>query len=97
MFAGGELCSTRYGVEVGPFHLLPGYPVGISGRTLPVQRVRSDLNTRGYLHPAGNDATGTRVPGYPPVLRTPGSIIYNISRKLIQMSTKHENPVSYGG
>ena len=50
-------------LEVGPFHLLPGYP----GRVYPVgpypfQRVGSDLNTRGYLDPAGNDATGTRVP-----------------------------------
>ena len=48
-------------LEVVPFHLLPGYPAGIRGRTLPVQRVGSDLNNRGYLDPAGNDATGTRV------------------------------------
>ena len=32
------------------------------GRTLPVERVESDLNTRGCLDPAGNCATGTGVP-----------------------------------
>ena len=50
------------------FHLFPGYPAGIPGRTLPVERVGSDLNTRGYLDPAGNYATGTRVPA---VIRVP--------------------------
>ena len=49
-------------VEVGPFHLLRGYPAGIPGRTLLVERVGSGLNTRGYFDPADNDATGTRVP-----------------------------------
>ena len=58
-------CRVRTAVccclEVDPFHLLPGYAAGISGRTLPVERVGSDLNTRGDMDPAGNDSTGTRV------------------------------------
>ena len=47
---------------VAPLHLLPGSPADILGRTLSVQRVGSDLNTRGYLDPAGSDATGTQIP-----------------------------------
>lgn len=49
-------------VEVFSFHLLLGYPESIPGWVLPVQRVGPDLNTRRDLDPAGNKATGTRVP-----------------------------------
>ena len=69
-----NLDRTRSLLEVGPFNLLPGYAAGMPGRTLPVERVGSDLNTRGYLDPAGNDATGTRVArfdttrGWPPFI-----------------------------
>ena len=70
-------CRVRTAVccclEVDPFHLLPGYAAGISGRTLPVERVGSDLNTRGDMDPAGNDSTGTWVPGYPRVPGYPGT------------------------
>ena len=61
-FLFSRLDSVLTPLEVGPFHLLPGYPAGIPGRTLLVERVGSDLNTRGYFDPADNDATGTRVP-----------------------------------
>lgn len=49
-------------LEIDPIRLLPGYPVGIPGRTLPVQRLGSGLNTRGFSEPAGDDVTGTLVP-----------------------------------
>ena len=63
---GDRLCSIYIlrmpiGVEIGPFHPIPGYLVGIPDRTLLVERVGSDLTTRGYSEPAGNDVTGTRV------------------------------------
>ena len=84
-----NLDRTRSLLEVGPFNLLPGYAAGMPGRTLPVERVGSDLNTRGYSDPAGNDAMGTRVARF----EDPRfNIIPHISRKLIQISTKHENP-----
>ena len=89
-------------VEIGPFHLLPGYPAGIPGRTLSVRREGSDLNTRGYLESAGNDVTGTRVPGYPgtrPFCGIPASLfLHNISRNPIQMSaTKSTSTVQHVG
>ena len=61
-------------VEVGPFHLIPGYPAGIPS-------IPAGIWTLWVMTP--------RVPGYPPVLRTPGSIFFhNITRKLIQMSNR---------
>ena len=38
-----------------------------------VRRVRSDLNTRGSRNLRAINFPGTRVPGYPPVLRNPDS------------------------
>ena len=40
-----------------------GWPRSSMTRVLG-RYTRSDLNTRGYLDPAGNFVTGTRVPGY---------------------------------
>ena len=56
-----RLERNAWSIEVGLVHLLPGYPTGILGLTLPVEAIRSDLNTRGYLDTADSDAVGTRV------------------------------------
>ena len=87
--------STPYSLEAGPFNLLPGYPAGISGRTLPGEWEGLDLRIRGYLDPVENDATGSPVPGYPPVQKNIGHVLPHtstIARNLNEMSPTQAAP-----
>ena len=90
-------CITRVPVGYTRSDPTRSDPTRSTGRVRPVQRVGSDLNTRGHLDPAGNYATGTRVPAgtrvpvsfEDPWFNTYSSTIpASISRKLIQTSNR---------